>query len=489
MNFLREGEKTVAIDREAQEKFQTLKELGKAIFAESSIVREGIVRDSDVTLAKKFLSKATQAAKPKVWSFYWEHVFLAPAIGRKLAGEAVKRGLNVNPAEVEFLLWLHDIGRLISPSDYLRNEFIGDLLLKGVGIPQEIRKSIPSQQKLLMTGEKMLCSKEQLRFKEPLNGAQRKIAHAYVESQSETERIINLADNLGKRGPKGLFTMDGFIEYLRIGEGRYQQEGSWASVRWAIPRRKAGAVLQVAAIEDTAQWLSQTGIDFEDIRKEFIHYGPKFVIVVRHGELDNPEGKLYSRDAIMAPQDIMHLSKMGEKQMKDVAGVIQERKFHCVRIDVSPETRTQESMRELQKQLNVSTQRTVDDLDDTYAPGPYVEGVKMREFQQMSGDVYDSRRWGNYNHEQPVNIVARMKKAVHDMSEDLRVGQAGVILSHGDPIAWLLNSIASDTMPEPKNLRSALYPAKGQAVAIIFDSENTFFAAYTLNEIVTPNVY
>jgi hypothetical protein len=108
--------------------------------------------------------------------------------------------------------------------------------------------------------------------------------------------------------------------------------------------------------------------------------------------------------------------------------------------------------------------------------------MKMDEFAKLEGNVYDKLRWGKYNHEEPEEMVKRMSNAFKTLASTLRVGQAGILLSHGDPIAWLANYLDTQTIPNPKDLRDLIYPAKGDSLVAVIGPDEKIFTLYLLNE-------
>lgn len=477
-------------DPQAHSRYERLKMLGKKILGNSETVRAGTIADEDVNRAKQFIAQGTKETNPLVRASYWEHILIAPEFGTKIARQAFEKGLAVNPAEVAFLLWMHDIGRLVAPGDYLRTDFIGDRILVASGVPRKILKELPSVGVLMEKAEALELDEEQLRFRKPLTTDQEQIAKTYFDSLTPTQRIINFADNLGKRGPDGLFTSGSFVEYLRTQESRYESDSPWASVRWSISRRQAGAVLQAYTIERTGEWLEEIGVNLTKIHHDLKEYGPKFVVIVRHGELDNPTNIVYSRDNVMGESKI-HLSEAGRVQMYHTGELLQERGFQIERIDVSPEIRADESAHALNRVLHVSDEamRVNDLLDDTYAPGPFKEGMTLDELTAIGGDVYENNRWKEYVHERPEDIITRMNTAFWQSAKNLQTGQTAILVSHGDPIAWLVNTISGEVIPQPKDLRNLLYPSKGEGVVAIIGPDNKIFSLYSLGSWKTAKIY
>lgn len=457
------------------ERYETLKRLGKKVFAESNAVRTGLVSGEDVVLARKLLAQGAQETNPPVWATFWEHTFIAPEMGKRSAEKAQNHGVDIDPNEVEFHLWLHEIGRIVTPAAYFRNDLIDERLLSEFGLPKNILGKAFSIKSFFQTAEQL-----HLTGAKPLDQNQQEAAVNFFNSLAPTQRIINLADNLGKRDEKGLFDLASFLRYLRTQEVKYDQESPWPSVKWVLPKRPASAILQAFVVEETVKWLKNSGVNFEEIQEDLTNYGPKMVVVVRHGELENPKGMVYNRDAVMKPEDIIHLSSEGTDQMETLAQLLKQRRFNCVEIVSSPEERAKESIGAFNKVLNIRESATDPNLDDVYAPGPYREGMTMKELAEIGGDVYDESRWGQYNHERPEAVAARMEKAFWAVAQKLKVGETGVLVSHGDAIAWLLNKITSDKLPYPGELREKLYPVKGSGTLAVIDPEGKLFTLYSL---------
>lgn len=465
---------------EVFERYHRLKEFGRAHFAQSDIVKNGTVSEKDVFLARDFLANATTEVNPPVWATFWEHTIIAPELGKRLSREAEGKITGIDPKKIEFLLWLHELGRLVTPKAYLRNDLVDHRLLLEFGIPKETAQQLPSTKILMDSAAKLKLNTEQLRGKSPFTQEQTELALEYFNSLSPTQRIVNLADNLGKRNEKGLFDVPSFLAYLRNQEGRYSQKSLWPSEAHAIPVRPDSAVLQAFVIEKTLEWLKENGVNFEEIRKGLVDYGPKMVIIARHGELNNPKNIAYNRDEVMKKEDIIHLNPEGEKQITQLAKTIQERQFRVKAIRSSPQTRVKESTLALNEALHVSDCKEDRNFNEVFASGPYEEGLTMADLQRIKGDVYDKSRWGKYNHEEPKEVVERSQRGFWRLAEELKLGEAGLIMSHGDAIGWLANSLISKDLPNPNKLRDRLYTPKGSAVVAIIDPSGKIFTEYLM---------
>ena len=207
----------------------------------------------------------------------------------------------------------------------------------------------------------------------------------------------------------------------------------------------------------------------------------KFIIVIRHGELYNPKELVYNRDSVMKSEDIMHLSQRGIEQMGNLGQLIAQKGFKIKKIVISPEIRAQESAKNLTEGHSFAQFEIDKDLDDTYAPGPYLMGMSMEQFASLGGNTYESVVWNGYNHETAANLAERMRRAFDKIAKSLNFGETGIIISHGDPLAWLLSDLIEKHLPQPKDLRGPIYPEKGIATVIVLNSNNQVIHHYKLN--------
>lgn len=198
------------------------------------------------------------------------------------------------------------------------------------------------------------------------------------------------------------------------------------------------------------------------------------ILIIRHGELENPRGIVYNRDAVMKSEDVIHLSDKGRAQFPPLAEEIKRQNKIPTILWSSPETRAQESAEIIQQELAIARVTIEPDLDDVYAPGPYLEGMTMEELEAMGGDVYDESRWQQYNHETSELVTARMIGVMNKMVAQLQDRQIGAMVSHGDPIAFLLNYLQDGEIPDPGKIRSMMYPPKGSATLLTYTDRGEF---------------
>jgi broad specificity phosphatase PhoE len=457
---------------DAASQYKKLETLGKKLFAGQKLTQETIGKEQ-VELAEKFLSQGAKETNPEVLASYWEHVLLSPELGKRIA-EKMGSEPAVNPNAVEFLLFLHDIGRLLSPSEYFRNDLIGDRLLLATGLSKDLIADLPPLGRISVLADEEEFTNEQLNFSESLTKDQEETIQKYFLSLTPTQRIINLADNLGKRNGNGIFNLAAFEEYLKTQEKRYEHESRWACVHWAIARRRGAALLQYYLVKKTIDWLESLGVEIGKILESLKDYGPKFVLIIRHGELENPKNVAYNRDSVM--NESIHLSSEGKTHLQTVGQIIKTKGFNLTKIFTSPETRALESSEELKTKLFIPVE-TAADLDEVLCPYPYAQNWSMDKLVALNGKIYNLPGTEN-----PEEVVKRMRRFYDGTANELKVGEAAILVSHGDPIVFLIHHLETNSVADPKFLRDIIYPAKGQVTVTIIGTNGKLFALYLLNE-------
>ncbi len=237
----------------------------------------------DPVAAENLMSKAAEACAPTVWREYWEHVLIAPQLGGALAESAAHNGINVDPNLVEYLLHVHDIGRMVNNA-YLHNDDVTTRILKHGGMPSEALDELPSTRALMQHAQGIGFSEDQLKMQAEIGPNQQEQVDQYHELLTPTQRIVNIADNLGKRMGGHLFTMANFAHYLAAQETRYSvHSNQWGATSWSVDqgRRPAGALLQYLTVEKSLQWLRAEGVQVDDILEEFSQVTPTFEIFGR----------------------------------------------------------------------------------------------------------------------------------------------------------------------------------------------------------------
>jgi broad specificity phosphatase PhoE len=182
----------------------------------------------------------------------------------------------------------------------------------------------------------------------------------------------------------------------------------------------------------------------------------------------------------MKEEDIIHLSDVGREQMRAMGELLKKKGFVIDGVESSPETRAQESAAGLNEVLHAGEVEMSSAVDDVYGPGPYLERMTMDEFAAMGGDAYDTN-WQKYGHESRESIVDRMNTKFWEIVDRTKPGHARVMVSHGDPIAWLANTLAGQPIPLSGELRRLRYPAKGDALLAVIHPDGSLFTDYLIS--------
>lgn len=457
-------------------RYNCLLETGKQFFADSDVSKTEIVTQNDVHLARSFVKNVITQIQPVVWSSYFEHQLIAPLLARLIA-----KACKYDGALPEFLVWLHDIARLVMPEQYLRNDYVTDTLLTAWGIPQIIKNELPAIVRILEVAEELGLDNDQLNHIKPLNDNQQKMINTYFTSLTPMQRFINIADNLGKRDNNGvLFTLPILFDYIFSQEERYEQNSRWPTINWAIERRTAAAFLQYKIIEKSCEWLKNDfNVDIEKIIESMVDYGPKFIILSRHGEVENPKRIVYNRDSIMDSLDLIHLSVEGKTQLQNMGKKLNVLKFRIKQLWTSPETRAIESADALKEGYKNNFRiLKKDELDEILFEGPYKDGLSIDPWERGEREFVPKK--AGYRHEKTQSVVDRMDRAFAEIIYVLRVGETGILISHGDPIAYFINFKLNGIIPDYHDFNKVIYVKKGEALVIIIDADSTIFSQYTL---------
>lgn len=186
------------------------------------------------------------------------------------------------------------------------------------------------------------------------------------------------------------------------------------------------------------------------------------VFLIRHGEIDNPKQIFYGS------QIPMELNKLGREQIKLVSEKIKSHGFNIQKIYSSPLSRAKDSSQIFSSVFGNVPIEYDNDLRDCDIPAIAGQPIlSMIPVYEMGSDEYSGEyvKRGNETKEQ---ITQRMKRAF-DKAVSENTGKCVAIVSHGDPIWFLLHNLLSPQVPIPlpSVFRHQDYPEKGSAVRII----------------------
>lgn len=203
----------------------------------------------------------------------------------------------------------------------------------------------------------------------------------------------------------------------------------------------------------------------------------KYVLLIRHGEIDNPNNVVYSRDNLEKSGNIVHLNAHGKEQMETLGKLITQGGFNIRRVLVSPETRTQESAIALDSNHNFPQAELDDDLDDAFAAGSYLEWLRLNPDKTNVDLAFEA----------PKVVVVRMNRVFVRVIETLQTGESAILVTHADPINYFLSSFLTDKLPNPQEAESPFYPEKGTGFVVILNSGNQVVANLPLNPDLTDD--
>lgn len=201
---------------------------------------------SDVNAARELLVSVAPFADPKIRPAFWRSTLLASIYQRKIAEKVQSEDLP--PKEAESIGLIHDVGKLISPRDFV-SELVQDKWAKDTGIRRDIMEKIHDVPAVLGVNAEPIFD---------------------IEDTSVTQRIHDVADNLGKLNADGtLFDVNQLQAYATGQPGRYGGNALWPSEQQALlaltedGKQKLSIDLALAEIS----FLQTTyGIDFDQLR-------------------------------------------------------------------------------------------------------------------------------------------------------------------------------------------------------------------------------
>ncbi|MBD3281816.1 hypothetical protein GF391_03660 [Candidatus Uhrbacteria bacterium] len=164
------------------------------------------------------------------------------------------------------------------------------------------------------------------------------------------------------------------------------------------------------------------------------------VYLVRHGEVENPEGINYGR------QPGWHLSKEGKSQISKVSQKIKDKGLKICKIVASPLERAQETAGILSQTLDVAV--ATDPRLTEWDTGKWI-GRTMQDFYENSGYYSDAMVTKGM---EPLNDLAnRVISAIQDAVTTCSTGDI-IICSHREPMAAAIVKLQNLPWPEIHNI-------------------------------------
>ncbi len=243
---------------DAQLRYRLIADTAREYFRGTALVKDKPWGEEDVEQVKQSLLACAPFSHPKVFPRFWRDLTLAYIYIDKI----IERGvLLINPYEAEAGALLHDIGCLPAPHRYTRKDIIGDWILQQAGVRNEVLQKFHSLYAIL--GIKIPFHP----FKE----------YTKLEDVPLVQRIMSIADNLGKSGPDGKpLDIQDIIKHAQSQPARYGAGGAiWASERRGLkaladpPEGQGKQKFAIDLLKSELLWLESTyGINLNQLREE-----------------------------------------------------------------------------------------------------------------------------------------------------------------------------------------------------------------------------
>lgn len=197
----------------------------------------------------------------------------------------------------------------------------------------------------------------------------------------------------------------------------------------------------------------------------------KYIVLVRHGPVDNPNDLAYCRDTLT---EQIHLSEAGREKVHETGVHLKKLGLEYRMLRTSPETRAIETSEELKKILGLMY--FVDRrLDDAKCVGPFRDHIPMSVLKNEYQENIFHPRWSTrYHQESPDQIVLRFSNGVNFAKALLKPQEAAVIVSHGAPISLYLRLLQSGPDHFFSTPFPPLAPDRGSASVLEFSARNNF---------------
>ncbi len=188
-------------------------------------------------------------------------------------------------------------------------------------------------------------------------------------------------------------------------------------------------------------------------------------IFLRHGEVDNSRKVFYGR-SIDLP-----LNTAGERQIQNVAQLISRLPEKVTSIYTSPLLRTRQTAQIVSQKIQVPVV-ILDGLIDVDIPALVGKPLIIRRELHAKGTDEYSSEWVKKGNETSQEIIERMLKAFRMVQKENEHGFP-LVVSHGDPLAFLLFRLENSQKPLPSIgsiLQEGYNIEKGEGMYLVFDN-------------------
>lgn len=189
------------------------------------------------------------------------------------------------------------------------------------------------------------------------------------------------------------------------------------------------------------------------------------IFLIRHGQIDNPKNVIYGGNLELK------LTEEGGKQIEEIARKIKKMGFNITKIYSSPMKRTISSSKIIEKVFGLKTGIILEkDLKDVNIPALAGKSLSLRKQILKKGEDEYSNHYVKMGNESRDSIANRMTRTFYKIAKENN-GKTVAILSHGDPLRFLLYRLdkPSGKVPGMNILIKTGYPKKGEAVKVVLN--------------------
>jgi len=196
------------------------------------------------------------------------------------------------------------------------------------------------------------------------------------------------------------------------------------------------------------------------------------VLLIRHGEVENPEGILIQR----LPG--FHLSKVGIEQVNSLASILKQAKFNIGLVYSSPLERALETAEIISKKLGGVKVEVREELNEVNNPALQGKSKLARLFLLvMNGFNSYSKHFIDLGGEKPEEVILRTRGLLTEVLEKHKEEVDIAFVFHADPIRLLLWSFQNHRREETitsRKLKDHDYLRKAEAIVLNFDKQSRF---------------
>lgn len=201
------------------------------------------------------------------------------------------------------------------------------------------------------------------------------------------------------------------------------------------------------------------------------------IYLIRHGEIDNPQGVLYGRSINL------HLSTIGKQKIAQLGETLKKQKEKIEKIYTSPLTRAVQTSEILAQTIGLPDKETIfieTDLIDVDISALVGKPLSLRQEIHACGTDEYSEEFVKQGNESRKSVVDRMYGVFQNVLQENK-NHCVAIVSHGDPLRFLIEKITHpDKEMPPMSKLTGTYIEKGEARKYIYDENMQIMEKQTI---------